>query len=45
MTRPRTSQIATEHIRSLTRHFDSLIRNSVVSANETAGYLATLKAE
>ena len=36
---------ATEHIRSLTRHFDSLIRNSVVSANESARYLATLKAE
>jgi transcriptional regulator with XRE-family HTH domain len=35
---------ATEHIRSLTRHFDNLIRHAVVSANESAAYLATLKA-
>lgn len=36
---------ATEHIRSLTRHFDNLIRNAVVSSNESASYLGTLKAE
>ena len=30
---------ATEHIRALTRHFDNLIRNAVVSANETAAFI------
>jgi len=34
---------ATEHIRSLTRHFDNLIRNAVVSANDSAAYIATLE--
>jgi len=33
---------ATEHIRSLTRHFDNLIRHAVVSSNESAAYIATL---
>ncbi len=36
---------ATEHIRALARHFDNLIRNAVVSANESAAYIRTLKAE
>ena len=36
---------ATEHIRSLTRHFDNLIRHAVVSSNETAAYIATLKVQ
>jgi hypothetical protein len=36
---------ATEHIRSLTRHFDNLIRHAVVSSNESAAYLGALKAE
>lgn len=36
---------ATEHIRALTRHFDNLIRNAVISSNESATYLGTLKAE
>ena len=35
----------TEHIRALTRHFDNLIRHAVISSNESAGYLATLKAD
>jgi hypothetical protein len=34
----------TEHIRALTRHFDNLIRHAVISSNESAAYLATLKA-
>jgi transcriptional regulator with XRE-family HTH domain len=33
---------ATEHIRSLTRHFDNLIRHAVVSSNESAAYVGTL---
>ena len=33
---------ATEHIRTLTRHFDNLIRRAVVSANESAGFLRSL---
>ena len=33
---------ATEHIRSLTRHFDNLIRHAVVSANESAAFMRTL---
>ncbi len=33
---------ATEHIRSLTRHFDNLIRQAVVSAHESADYLRSL---
>ena len=36
---------ATEHIRALTRHFDKLIRNAVISANESAAYIRTLTAE
>jgi transcriptional regulator with XRE-family HTH domain len=36
---------ATEHIRALTRHFDNLIRNAVVSANETAAFIRTLRIE
>jgi transcriptional regulator with XRE-family HTH domain len=36
---------ATEHIRSLTRHFDNLIRHAVVGPNESADYLGSLKAE
>jgi transcriptional regulator with XRE-family HTH domain len=36
---------ATEHIRALSRHFDNLIRHAVISSNESAAYLATLKAE
>ncbi len=35
----------TEHIRALTRHFDNLIRNAVVSANESAAYIRTLTVE
>ena len=35
---------AIEHIRSLTRHFDNLIRHAVISSNESAAYLGTLKA-
>ena len=34
---------ATDHIRSMTRHFDNLIRNAVVSAHESADYMRTLK--
>ena len=34
---------ATEHIRSLTRHFDNLIRHAVVSSNESAAYIARSK--
>lgn len=34
---------ATEHIRSLTRHFDNLIRHAVVSSNESAAYIVSLK--
>ena len=34
---------ATEHIRSLTRHFDNLIRHAVVSSNESAAYIVALK--
>jgi transcriptional regulator with XRE-family HTH domain len=33
---------ATEHIRSLTRHFDNLIRRAAVSANESAAFIRTL---
>ena len=33
---------ATEHIRSLTRHFDNLIRRAVVSANESAAFVRRL---
>ena len=36
---------AIEHIRSLTRHFDNLIRHAVVSSNESAAYIATLKVQ
>ncbi len=32
----------TEHIRSLTRHFDNLIRRAVISANESAGFVRRL---
>jgi transcriptional regulator with XRE-family HTH domain len=35
---------ATEHIRSLTRHFDNLIRRAVVSAHESAAFIRTLDA-
>jgi transcriptional regulator with XRE-family HTH domain len=35
----------TEHIRALARHFDGLIRHAVISANESAAYIGTLKAE
>jgi transcriptional regulator with XRE-family HTH domain len=34
---------ATEHIRSLTRHFDNLIRRAVVSAHETAAFIRGLE--
>jgi hypothetical protein len=34
---------AIEHIRSLTRHFDNLIRHAVVSSNESAAYIGTLE--
>jgi hypothetical protein len=30
---------STEHIRSLTRHFDNLIRHSVVTAHESAAFI------
>jgi hypothetical protein len=33
---------ATEHIRSLTRHFDNLIRRAVVSPNESAAFIRAL---
>lgn len=33
---------ATEHIRSLTRHFDNLIRKAVVSAHESAAFIRSL---
>ena len=33
---------ATEHIRSLTRHFDNLIRHAVVSAHESAAFIRGL---
>jgi len=36
---------ATEHIRSLTRHFDNLIRHAVVSSNESAAYIAMLQVQ
>jgi hypothetical protein len=36
---------ATDHIRALARHFDKLIRYAVVSPNESAAYIRTLKAE
>ncbi len=36
---------AIEHIRSLTKHFDNLIRNAVVSSNESSAYIATLKVQ
>jgi hypothetical protein len=36
---------ATDHIRSLTRHFDNLIRRAVVSAHESAAYLRGLAVE
>jgi len=32
----------TEHIRSLTRHFDNLIRRAVVDANDSAAFIRTL---
>jgi transcriptional regulator with XRE-family HTH domain len=32
-----------DHIRALTRHFDNLIRNAVVSANESAKFIRALK--
>jgi transcriptional regulator with XRE-family HTH domain len=32
-----------DHIRALSRHFDNLIRNAVVSANESAAFLRALK--
>lgn len=35
---------ATDHIRSLTRHFDNLIRNAVVSAHESAAFIRSLQA-
>jgi transcriptional regulator with XRE-family HTH domain len=35
---------STEHIRALTRQFDNLIRQAVISSNESAAYLATLRA-
>jgi transcriptional regulator with XRE-family HTH domain len=34
---------ATEHIRSLTRHFDNLIRRAAVSSSESAAFLRSLK--
>lgn len=34
---------AIEHIHTLTRHFDNLIRNAVVSANETVAFIRALK--
>ena len=36
---------ATEHIRTLTQHFDNLIRHAAISANETAGFIRTLNVE
>jgi transcriptional regulator with XRE-family HTH domain len=36
---------ATEHIRSLTRHFDNLIRKAVVTAHESAGFIRSLPVE
>jgi transcriptional regulator with XRE-family HTH domain len=33
---------ATEHIRALTRHFDNLIRNAVVSGNESSAFIQRL---
>lgn len=33
----------TEHIRSLTRHFDNLIRRATVSPNESAAFIRALK--
>ncbi len=35
---------ATDHIRSLTRHFDNLIRHAVVSANDSAAFVRGLRA-
>jgi len=35
----------TEHIRSLTRHFDNLIRRAVVSAHESAAFIRALKVQ
>jgi hypothetical protein len=34
---------ATDHIRSMTRHFDNLIRNADVSANESANFIRQLE--
>ena len=36
---------ATDHIRSLTRHFDNLIRNAVVQAHESAAFIRALPAQ
>ncbi len=36
---------ATDHIRSLTRHFDNLIRRAVVSAHDSAKFLRSLTVE
>lgn len=36
---------ATEHIRTLTRHFDNLIRRAVVSAHESAAFIRGLRVE
>ena len=36
---------ATEHIRTLTRHFDNLIRRAVVNAHDMSAYLRNLKAQ
>jgi len=33
---------AIDHIRALTRHFDNLIRNAVVSANASAEFIRAL---
>jgi hypothetical protein len=33
---------ATDPVRTLTRHFDNLIRGAVVNAHETAGYAREL---
>ncbi len=34
---------ATEHIRSLTRHFDNLIRHATISAHESAAFVRSLQ--
>jgi len=36
---------ATEHIRTLTRHFDNLIRRAVVSAQDSAGFIRSLEVQ